>query len=125
MRAPLASIAAGLLALSLQAGSGVAQTVIESQRVAFPAGAASTALKGQLKGDQTVDYKLRAGAGQIMTVDLKGSNLQNYFNVIAAGSDSAMVPVNRPASIGLTKVSICSGVPNLASRLALAIVSIR
>jgi len=90
MRAPLASIAAGLLALSLQAGSGVAQTVIESQRVAFPAGAASTALKGQLKGDQTVDYILRAGAGQTMTVELKGSNLQNYFNVIAAGTDTAL-----------------------------------
>jgi hypothetical protein len=68
----------------------VAQTAIESQRVAFPAGAASTALKGQLKGDQTVDYILRAGAGQTMTVELKGSNLQNYFNVIAAGTDTAL-----------------------------------
>jgi len=90
MRAPLASIAAGLLAISLQAGSGVAQAAIESQRVAFPAGAASTSLKGQLKGDQSVDYILRAGAGQTMTVELKGSNLQNYFNVIAAGTDTAL-----------------------------------
>jgi len=90
MREPLASVVAGLLALSLQAGSGVAQTAIESQRVAFPAGAASTSLKGQLKGDQTVDYILRAGAGQTMTVELKGSNLQNYFNVIAAGTDIAL-----------------------------------
>jgi hypothetical protein len=61
---------------------------IESQRVTFRAGADSTLLKGQLKGDQTVDYKLRAGAGQTLTVELKGSNLQNYFNVMAAGTDN-------------------------------------
>jgi hypothetical protein len=40
-------------------------------------------------------------------------------------SDSAMVPVKRPASIGCTHVETCSGVPNLAIRLALAMVSIR
>ena len=90
MRAPLVSVAAGLLAISLHADAGLAQTAIESQRVAFPAGAESTALKGQLKGDQTVDYILRAGAGQTLTVELKGSNPQNYFNVMAAGTDNAL-----------------------------------
>jgi len=90
MRAPLAFVAAGLLAISLPAGVGVAQTAIKSQRVTFRAGADSTLLKGQLKGDQTVDYVLRAGAGQAMTVELKGSNLQNYFNVMAAGTDNAL-----------------------------------
>jgi len=64
MRAPLAFVASCLLAISLPAGVGVAQTAIESQRVTFRAGADATLLKGQLKGDQTVDYKLRAGAGQ-------------------------------------------------------------
>ena len=90
MRAPLAFVAAGLLAISLPAGVGVAQTAINRQRVTFRAGADSTLLKGQLKGDQTVDYILRAGAGQTMTVELMGSNLQNYFNVMAAGSDNAL-----------------------------------
>jgi hypothetical protein len=90
MRAPLAFVAAGLLAISLPAGVGVAQTAIKSQRVTFRAGADSTLLKGQLKGDQTVDYILRAGAGQAMTVELMGSNLQNYFNVMAAGTDNAL-----------------------------------
>ena len=90
MRTPLALAAAGLLAISYPAGGGRAQTAIESQRVTFAAGADSIRLQGQLKGDQTVDYTLRAGAGQTLTVELKGSNLQNYFNVIAAGSDSAL-----------------------------------
>jgi hypothetical protein len=90
MRTPLALVAAFLLAISLPAGSGMAQTAIETQRVTFAAGADSILLKGQLKGDQTLDYKLRAGAGQTLTVELKGSNLQNYFNVMPAGSENAL-----------------------------------
>ena len=90
MRIPLAFVAAGLLAIHLPAGSGVAQPAIQSQRVTFAAGADSTLLQGQLKGDQTIDYILRAGAGQTLTVELKGSNLQNYVNVIAAGADNAL-----------------------------------
>jgi hypothetical protein len=90
MRAPLAFVASGLLAISLPAGVGLAQTGIESQRVTFRAGADSTLLKGQLKGDQTVDYELWAGAGQTLTVELKGSNPQNDFNVMAAGTDTAL-----------------------------------
>ncbi|WP_411871120.1 hypothetical protein [Vulcanococcus limneticus] len=68
----------------------MAQAAIQTERVTFRAGAESALIKGQLKGDQTVDYKLRAGAGQTLTVDLKGSNPQNYFNVLAAGTDSAL-----------------------------------
>ncbi|MCP9801187.1 hypothetical protein [Synechococcus sp. RedBA-s] len=90
MRAPLAFAAAGLLAISLPAAGALAQVAIESQRVTFRAGADSTLLTGQLKGDQTIDYKLRAGAGQTLTVELKGSNPQNYFNVLAAGTDTAV-----------------------------------
>lgn len=90
MRGPFALVAVGLLVISLPAGGGVAQPGIESQRVTFQTGADSTLLKGQLKGDQTVDYKLRAGAGQTLTVEIKGSNPQNNFNVMAAGSDNAM-----------------------------------
>jgi hypothetical protein len=41
----------------------------------------------------------------------------------ACGSDRHMVPLNRPASIGATKVAICSGEPCAASRLALPMVS--
>ncbi len=89
MRAPIA-FAAGLLASCFPAAGALAQVAIESQRVTFGAGADSTLLKGQLMGDQTVDYKLRAGAGQTLTVELKGSNSQNYFNVMAAGTDNAL-----------------------------------
>lgn len=64
--------------------------VIESQRVSFPPGSDSTRVQGQLKGYPTVDYKLRAGAGQTLTVQIDASSRQNYFNVNAAGSSDAM-----------------------------------
>jgi hypothetical protein len=31
-------------------------------------------LQGQLKGDQTLDYRLRAGAGQTLMVDIRRAN---------------------------------------------------
>jgi len=87
---PLSLTAAGLLAITLPVGAALAQVAIDSRRVTFPAGESSALLKGQLRGDQTVDYELRAGAGQTLTVELRASNPQNYFNVMAAGSDSAL-----------------------------------
>ena len=69
----------------------VAETGIRQERVHFAKGATSATLKGQLKGDSDVDYLVRAGAGQTITVSLKRSNLSNYFNVLPPGSkDVAM-----------------------------------
>jgi len=90
MRDPLALVAAGILVMSLPAGAGLAQPAIEGQKVMFRAGADSALLTGQIKGEQTIDYILRAGAGQTLTVELKGSNPQNYINVMAAGTDNAL-----------------------------------
>jgi len=66
IRTPLALGGAFLLAINLPMGGGVAQTAIETQRVTFAAGTNSILLQGQLKGDQTLDYKLRACAGQTL-----------------------------------------------------------
>ena len=61
------------------------------ERVTFAKGDSSAKIKGQLKGDETVDYVLRAKAGQILTVTLKTSHGANYFNVLPPNStDVAM-----------------------------------
>jgi hypothetical protein len=62
-----------------------------TERVTFAKGANSAALKSRLKGNADVDYLVRAGAGQTITVSLKRSNPSNYFNVLPPGSkDVAM-----------------------------------
>ena len=71
----------------LAAGSwAMAADGIESRPVHFAKGASSATLKGALKGDKTIDYRLGAKAGQTMSVTLKTSNAANYFNVLPPGS---------------------------------------
>jgi hypothetical protein len=70
---------------------GLAAGTIESRPVHFTKGASSTVIEGTLKGDQTIDYKLRARAGQTMTVGIKTDNTSNYFNVLPPGSEDVAV----------------------------------
>ena len=71
--------------------SGLAAEGIESRLVKFAKGASSATVKGSLKGDRIVDYKMRAKAGQTMSVALKTSNGANYFNVLPPGSSGEAI----------------------------------
>jgi len=84
--------AASLAAILLQpAFTAAAEASIRQERVQFARGAASAVVKGRIKGDADVDYLVRAGAGQTISVSLKRSNQMNYFNVLPPGSkDVAM-----------------------------------
>ena len=63
---------------------------IREEPVHFKAGASGTTLKGRLHGDQDVDYRLGAKAGQRMTVDLHSDNPQTYFNILPPGTEEAI-----------------------------------
>ncbi len=96
----------GKLYLSLMADGGIyewvplqvaAATVANPDRdrvvkpVLFAKGVSSTAIRDRIVGRQYIDYQLRAGAGQRMTVSLKPSNLASYFNLLPPdSSDVAM-----------------------------------
>jgi hypothetical protein len=65
---------------------------IETRAIQFAKGNSSATIKGTIKGDQTIDYTLRAQAGQTMSVTLITKNGANYFNVLPPGSnDEALV----------------------------------
>jgi hypothetical protein len=66
--------------------SAFAADSIQSRPLQFAKGASSATVKGSLKGDKTIDYKLRAKAGQTMSVTLKTGNASNYFNLLPPGS---------------------------------------
>jgi hypothetical protein len=59
---------------------------IQTRPVQFKPGTSSATIEGSLKGDQTVDYALRARAGQMMSVRFKASNDAAHFNVLPPGS---------------------------------------
>lgn len=69
-----------------------------SQTVQFAKGADSATLKGSVVGDRFMDYKLRANAGQTMTVDLAASNPSLYFNVLPPGSNDVAIYNSSTAS---------------------------
>jgi hypothetical protein len=64
---------------------------IEVRPLRFTKATSSATVKGSLTGDKTIDYKLRARAGQTMTVSLKTSNGANYFNVLPPGSKDVAI----------------------------------
>jgi hypothetical protein len=68
------------------AAEALADTGIRHEAVQFAKGGSSAVIKGQLKGDDMVDYTVRAAAGQTLTVDIQKSNAQNYFNVLSPES---------------------------------------
>ena len=87
MKTVLAVTLSLLVAISLPA----AAQNIRQQPVQLKKDATSASIKGSLKGDQIVDYKLRARAGQTMSVALKTSNNANYFNVLPPGSKDVAI----------------------------------
>ncbi|MCL6261926.1 hypothetical protein [Craterilacuibacter sp. RT1T] len=60
---------------------------IETRAVQFAKGKSSATINDTIKGDLTIDYTLRARAGQTMSVKLATKNGANYFNVLPPGSN--------------------------------------
>ena len=85
------SLVAGVLSLAVLGGSAaLAQVAIRKEPVHFKAGETGAAVKGKIKGDETVDYVLGAQKGQSMVVTLEASNQSACFNVTAPGTDAAL-----------------------------------
>lgn len=72
----------------------VAQIV--TTNLAFARGQTSATVNGTIKGDQTRDYVVRAGAGQLMSVRMSGSPIV-YFNVLPPGSNDEAIHVGSTA----------------------------
>lgn len=64
---------------------------IQTRPIQFAKGASSATVKGTIKGEQTIDYKIRAKAGQTMSVKLATRNDANYFNVLPPGSTDVAI----------------------------------
>jgi hypothetical protein len=73
--------------LFINSSHAIATDEIRTERVHFKKGATTAVIKGRLQGYSDVDYLVRGGAGQTITVSLKRSNLSNYFNLLPPGSN--------------------------------------
>lgn len=85
-------VGSAALALALCAAVPAAAIAAPTSRqVQFAKGASSATLKGSIKGYDYADYRLRAGAGQTMTVALKATHPSAYFNVLPPGSKDVAI----------------------------------
>lgn len=82
--------AASLFVLTDSAAAAEPRQNGRSEAVQFARGATATAITGELKGEQYVDYLVQGGANQTLAVTLKPGNAQNYFNIIPPGATEAM-----------------------------------
>jgi hypothetical protein len=57
-----------------------------SKIVSFGKGKSSTTISGKIKGNDSLDYIIRASAGQTLIVDIKGGKPTPYFNIMPPGS---------------------------------------
>jgi hypothetical protein len=92
MKIVITAIAAALILNSPAASYASAEAQDRrTERVQFAKGATSTVIKGQVKGDHYINYQVRAGAGQTLSVEMKTGNASSYFNILPPGSgDVAM-----------------------------------
>lgn len=72
-----------LLATTLPA---LAADGIRKEAIQFAKGSSGASVSGRITGDETVDYTLRAKAGQTLHVNLKADSAMAYFNVLPPGS---------------------------------------
>jgi hypothetical protein len=87
MKASLACVLGGLL-FGVPLASVKAD--IRREPIQFAKGESATAVTGKIRGNQIVDYQLRANAGQSMVAIFTPSNLSAYFNVLRPGSNVAI-----------------------------------
>jgi hypothetical protein len=84
------SMVVAFLSLLLMISLPASAQSIRHENLQFKKGESGATIKGSIKGDQTVDYKLRANAGQKMVVKFKPTNASAYFNVLPPGSEEAI-----------------------------------
>lgn len=75
--------------LALWASPGMAQQV-QVETVEASAASAGTVLSGEIRGDDTAEYRISGTAGQILSVDLAAQNGALSFNIAQHGAAEAI-----------------------------------
>jgi len=73
--------------LLLSATASSAVDGIRTEYIQFKKGANSGVVEATITGYETIDYVLRASAGQYMNVSLATKHAATYFNILAPGED--------------------------------------
>lgn len=86
----LAALASSITVLEPVVAGGSAQAQERRETIRFAPGRSGATLRGKIRGDESVSYRIKASAGQRLVVDLRTSNPSNYFNVSREGASEAL-----------------------------------
>lgn len=89
-----------LLTSALLVGTAVTSAEAAIKHIQFGKGKSSASVSGKVKGNESIDYVIRAGAGQTMTVDFKASKGAAFFNVLPPGSTGEAIFVDSMDAVG-------------------------
>jgi len=67
-------------------GASVWAAQARSEDIRFAPGASGAVIKGQIHGYETINYRVRAAAGQKLQVKMESDNGASYFNIYAPGT---------------------------------------
>lgn len=86
------------LSAAMMSVPAMAQSQIKVERVSFAPGANRTVVVRTIRGHGTVDFLIRARAGQRLEASMTSSNAAAYFNVLEPGSTDEAVYVGSMSS---------------------------
>ena len=89
-----------LLTSALLVGTAVTSAEAAIKHIQFAKGKSSASVSGKVKGNESIDYVIRAGAGQTMTVDFKAIKGAAFFNVLPPGSTGEALFVGSMDAVG-------------------------
>lgn len=89
-----------LLTSALLVGSSLTTAEAAAKQIQFAKGKTSASVSGKIIGDDSIDYVLRAGAGQTLTVDFKASKGAAFFNVLPPDTNAEALFVGSMDAVG-------------------------
>lgn len=88
--ASLHALASILVGVMVCASPAHAKDETRTESIHFAPGTSSTTIKGRIQGYSSVQYRVHAVAGQVLTIKLTPSNRMNYFTVLPPGGGEAL-----------------------------------
>ena len=76
-------------------GSAAAADPVRHEKIELAQGTALKKLRGKIKGDEAVEYRIAVPAGGALSLKLTSANRSTNFNVSAEGADEALFVSSR------------------------------
>jgi hypothetical protein len=111
------TLIASFVCLVFFSGAAAADPDIRREEILFRKGEDGSTVTGKIRGDQIVDYRLRAGAGQTLIAAFQPHSQSAYINVLPPGSNDVALFVGSTSGHHFEQVLADDGVYTIRTYL--------